>query len=50
MNEIKIVGKMIWVKNNNQWFVSELSLTPNNNNNDLGNNESELEKKIIQKK
>lgn len=33
MNEIKIVGKMIWVKNNNQWFVSELSLTPNDDNN-----------------
>jgi len=29
--EIKIIGKMIWVKNNNQWVVSELSLTPNNN-------------------
>ena len=50
MNEIKIVGKMIWVKNNNQWFVSELSLTPDNNNNDLENNESKLEKEIIQKK
>ena len=49
MNEIKIVGKMIWVKNNNQWFVSELSLTPNNDN-DLENNYSKLEKEIIQKK
>lgn len=43
MNEIKIIGKMIWVKNNNQWFVSELSLTPDNNSNDLENNESKLE-------
>jgi len=33
MNEIKIIGRMIWVKNNNRWFVSELSLTPNSNNN-----------------
>lgn len=35
--EIKIIGKMIWVKNNNQWFVSELSLTlDNDDNKDLG--------------
>lgn len=31
--EIKIIGKMIWVKNNNRWFVSELSLSPNINDN-----------------
>jgi len=45
MNEIKIVGKMIWVKNNNRWFVSELSLTPNNDNNKDIERETKMEVK-----
>lgn len=49
--EIKIIGKMIWVKKSNQWFVSELSLTPDNDNNkDLEREiKTEVKNEIIKK-